>query len=72
MSVLGPFSSFDELIYAPALSTIVTDFNTTSTLGVPSISLYVLTLGLCCLILSSIGCYLSPNIYVFLMFPALQ
>ncbi|CAF4328291.1 unnamed protein product, partial [Adineta steineri] len=42
ISGLGFLSSLDELIYVPTLSTVVQDLHTTDTLGLLTISVYVL------------------------------
>ncbi|CAF1076100.1 unnamed protein product [Adineta ricciae] len=91
---LAIFSVFDELVYLPALPETIKDFNTTETMGLLTISMYlfglalssllwgalsdyygrkpIMIFALVCLIFSGLGCYLSPNIYVFIIFRALQ
>ncbi|CAF1312201.1 unnamed protein product [Didymodactylos carnosus] len=86
--------SFDEVVYLPALLEMVKDYESTKTLGLLTISIYLFTMSLSSLIwgvladyygrkpmvisgfgafiLSSIGCYFSPNIYILLIFRALQ
>ena len=94
LGLFGFLYMFDEIIYVPALSTMIKDFNTTKTLGSATVGVYLfaisvssliwgtisdyyrrkllLTLGLTIFILSTIGGYFSPNIYVFLVCRALQ
>jgi multidrug resistance protein len=91
---LGFLSSFDEVVYLPALPVMIKDFHTTQTLGLLTISIYLFAMGISSLIwgvlsdyygrkpitifgvgvfiLSTVGCYFSPNIYMFLLCRGLQ
>jgi multidrug resistance protein len=50
LSLLGFLSTFDEVIYLPALSQIIKGFNTTETVGSITVSLYLFTISFSSLI----------------------
>ncbi|CAF1542411.1 unnamed protein product [Didymodactylos carnosus] len=94
ISFMGFLATFDEAVYLPALPALVIDLHTTESLGLLTISIYLLAISLSGLIwgvltdyygrklitsfalagflLAVIGCYFSPNIYLFLVCRILQ